>query len=885
MSFEKNNRSIANQKLRTITQNFSTYSNIESHVNLAKNLDKHSLYLNTYSSWNSSPNLQKLLSTTLTTLPIRSGVMSTSPYWDTLDYDRASDLTSSETPDILRGKEDMAPDYLFSSYWHSYWKNISLSHEYNLMLTNLNQLEKAYIPLIAEYSEYDFRNWQALESLEDSLWESTYSSLYHEDYLDIKLHSNTVDNFNKVQLPYNANFRLENITKAPHTNAEIYNTSEANNLKLKLKSAAKPFLKTSFDKSPFTIYSDDLLMAPANSNLLNFNIYNNEGLFETVEDSYENLKHLKYVYTLNSQNILFNSFKYISPTTYTTVLDAFRANYDEYTWNYDYEYSLTNNTFNNEAFTNNLTNKIKLRSPAKNAIVNYNAIQKVYKSRFDDFRSNTDFKNFTNSYANYPFLIEDKTPYESMLGKNKESFFNINFYNTNVLNNYSTYLNIWNSNNTLFLDIPFLLSMKSDASRYLWFDWQARWTSIEVQPSSIAKYSLAGLPYFSKTFEYSTQLAEELNDSENYLTKLSRARQNYMPNWSYSPYLFNKVTNWFNYKYSQFFFSGEATLNTKVLLQISSGYWKPHMLEGSNFFFKSMSTPTYSSLNSGNKVTWVPIANLSGSYYTESILLDILSKREYLYRIFLKNKSNNLLLPVSLTASPSNNLLREVKSVYSFIDPTTYSSESSREFFYQNSNYLRYIFMKDFLKIINELHYQIPINFNLLSNYLVHIIGPMDSYTSLGKNYDLYKSQYRPMRKGVTNMIRLQATNAIAMPTEIRLHILASSKDVIHSWAIPSAGIKIDCVPGYSSHRVAIFLVHGIFWGQCMEICGRYHHWMPIVVYFMKRDLFFLWCTHFMHYSTAENSFNMTDKQLGDYLRLVSFNKGTWINELDKCMN
>ncbi len=49
------------------------------------------------------------------------------------------------------------------------------------------------------------------------------------------------------------------------------------------------------------------------------------------------------------------------------------------------------------------------------------------------------------------------------------------------------------------------------------------------------------------------------------------------------------------------------------------------------------------------------------------------------------------------------------------------------------------------------------------------------------KNYDLYKSQYRPMRKGVTNMIRLQATNAVAMPTEIRLHILASSKDVIHS--------------------------------------------------------------------------------------------------------
>jgi hypothetical protein len=51
-----------------------------------------------------------------------------------------------------------------------------------------------------------------------------------------------------------------------------------------------------------------------------------------------------------------------------------------------------------------------------------------------------------------------------------------------------------------------------------------------VQPSSIAKYSLAGLPYLTKTFEYSTQSGDELNDSENYLTKLSRVRRNYMPN-------------------------------------------------------------------------------------------------------------------------------------------------------------------------------------------------------------------------------------------------------------------------------------------------------------------------------------------------------------------
>ena len=104
-------------------------------------------------------------------------------------------------------------------------------------------------------------------------------------------------------------------------------------------------------------------------------------------------------------------------------------------------------------------------------------------------------------------------------------------------------------------------------------------------------------------------------------------------------------------------------------------------------------------------------------------------------------------------------------------------------------------------------------------------------------------------------MVRLHATGAIAMPIEIRLHILASSRDVIHSWAIPSAGIKIDCVPGYSSHKVAIFLSSGIYWGQCMEICGRFHHWMPIILYFMKRDLFFLWCTHFQHYDNTNQHF------------------------------
>lgn len=150
-------------------------------------------------------------------------------------------------------------------------------------------------------------------------------------------------------------------------------------------------------------------------------------------------------------------------------------------------------------------------------------------------------------------------------------------------------------------------------------------------------------------------------------------------------------------------------------------------------------------------------------------------------------------------------------STYPFLDPSTYGSEVTRELLYSNTGFLHYRIMVDFLKLTNKLTYNLPINFNLLSNYFIHLYGQNVNLKSRSVNTDLYKSQYRPMRKGISNMIRLQATNAVAMPTEIRLHILASSKDVIHSWAIPSAGIKIDCVPGFSSHRVAIFLQHGIF--------------------------------------------------------------------------
>jgi heme/copper-type cytochrome/quinol oxidase subunit 2 len=119
------------------------------------------------------------------------------------------------------------------------------------------------------------------------------------------------------------------------------------------------------------------------------------------------------------------------------------------------------------------------------------------------------------------------------------------------------------------------------------------------------------------------------------------------------------------------------------------------------------------------------------------------------------------------------------------------------------------------------------------------------------------------------------------MPTDTRLQILAVSKDIIHSWSIPSAGIKIDCIPGYSSHRVALFTLSGIYWGQCMEICGRFHHWMPIVVYFIRRDLFCVWCVHFVFKNKQLNSVLQSfDQSFYDSSPAVSLDWSSWNYEL-----
>jgi hypothetical protein len=96
---------------------------------------------------------------------------------------------------------------------------------------------------------------------------------------------------------------------------------------------------------------------------------------------------------------------------------------------------------------------------------------------------------------------------------------------------------------------------------------------MEVSASSVSRYSLLGLPYLSKSFEYFTGLGDDLSEAETYLTKLSKARKNYGSNWSFTPYFFSRVSNWYKNDYAI-----ESTslvynhLSVRTLLQNSSNY-------------------------------------------------------------------------------------------------------------------------------------------------------------------------------------------------------------------------------------------------------------------------------------------------------------------------
>jgi hypothetical protein len=103
----------------------------------------------------------------------------------------------------------------------------------------------------------------------------------------------------------------------------------------------------------------------------------------------------------------------------------------------------------------------------------------------------------------------------------------------------------------------------------------------------------------------------------------------------------------------------------------------------------------------------------------------------------------------------------------------------------------------------------------------------------LKKRSDIYNLPHNK------RLLRLRRT--LVLPTQTFLTIVTSSYDVIHSWFVPGLGLKMDCIPGRSTHHTFYIANPGFYYGQCAEVCGRYHHHMPIRVCALDYDQFLVW--------------------------------------------
>ena len=76
----------------------------------------------------------------------------------------------------------------------------------------------------------------------------------------------------------------------------------------------------------------------------------------------------------------------------------------------------------------------------------------------------------------------------------------------------------------------------------------------------------------------------------------------------------------------------------------------------------------------------------------------------------------------------------------------------------------------------------------------------------------------------------LETDKRLVLPYNIRLRLLITAVDVLHSWTVPSFGTKVDACPGRLNEVNLYIKRAGLFFGQCSEICGLNHSMMPIVV-------------------------------------------------------
>nr|AFG29127.1 cytochrome c oxidase subunit II [Tetanocera elata] len=87
----------------------------------------------------------------------------------------------------------------------------------------------------------------------------------------------------------------------------------------------------------------------------------------------------------------------------------------------------------------------------------------------------------------------------------------------------------------------------------------------------------------------------------------------------------------------------------------------------------------------------------------------------------------------------------------------------------------------------------------------------------------------------------LDVDNRVVLPVNSYIRILVTASDVVHSWTVPALGVKVDGTPGRLNQTNFLINRPGLYFGQCSEICGANHSFMPIVIESVSNKIFINW--------------------------------------------
>nr|AOC61495.1 cytochrome c oxidase subunit 2 [Rhexinema sarcinoideum] len=123
--------------------------------------------------------------------------------------------------------------------------------------------------------------------------------------------------------------------------------------------------------------------------------------------------------------------------------------------------------------------------------------------------------------------------------------------------------------------------------------------------------------------------------------------------------------------------------------------------------------------------------------------------------------------------------------------------------------------------------------------YSDYAVSADSSKAGGGIIFDSYLLQDDDLEEGQLRL--LEVDNRLVLPVNSHIRLLTSSADVIHSFAVPSLGVKLDAIPGRLNQTSLLIKREGCFYGQCSELCGASHALMPICVESVSAEEYINW--------------------------------------------